>query len=333
MPPNSLNTPNHLYTLARANILSPTALEYALRKIGIIPDARAWRRFIDNMLLLLGTALLLAGIIFFFAYNWADMSHFAKFAVLQAGVLSVALFASLRLERLSGQAALLAAAVLLGALLAVYGQIYQTGADAFSLFLSWAILILPWVLLGCFAPLWLLLLVLLNLSIVLYWEQVINPPGFEQRTDLFLILFLLNSFAMIAWEYAYTQGLAWLQGQWFGVLIFAATLIALVIPTLHAIIDLGDNWQENPLLAVAMLLYIAVTALTFWYYRYRRRDLLLLAMSLLGVIIVLTTLTGRLLPLEEEITWLILALVLIGQAALATKWLLQMAKTWQEERQ
>ncbi len=318
--------PAHLYSLAQTNHLTFSALEYALRKIGTIPEAEAWQRFIDNMLLLLGTTLLLAGVIFFFAYNWADMAHFAKFCVLQVGVLSMALLALLLgLERLSAQAALLAAAVLLGALLAVYGQTYQTGADAFNLFLVWAILIIPWVLLGVFAPLWSLLLLLLNLSLILYWEQVINPPSFAPRTELFLLLFLLNGIAMVAWEYAHKQGVAWLQGQWFGILIFGAVLTALIIPTLFAIADLED-WQANRLFAVSVLLYVVTTLLALWYYRYQRRDLLRLAMSLLGVIIVFTTFMGKILPLDT-ITWLILALVIIGQAALATKWLQQVAKT------
>ena len=160
--------------------------------VGGVPGADEWRQFIDKMLLLLATTLLLTGVIFFFAYNWAEMHRFIKFALLQVTLLSMALFASLRgLERLSGQAALLAAAVLLGALLAVYGQTYQTGADAFGLFLTWAILIIPWVLLSTFASMWLLLLVLLNLSLVLYWGQVIEVQHYQPYTALFLLVFLL----------------------------------------------------------------------------------------------------------------------------------------------
>ena len=130
---------------------------------------------------------------------------------------------------------------------------------------------------------------------------------------------------MVAWEYAHKQGVAWLQGQWFGILIFGAVLTALIIPTLFAIADLED-WQANRLFAVSVLLYVVTTLLALWYYRYQRRDLLRLAMSLLGVIIVFTTFMGKILPLDT-ITWLILALVIIGQAALATKWLQQVAKT------
>ncbi len=335
MPPDPLDTPStshHFCFLARTHHLTPSALEYALRRMATIPDRHAWRCFIDSVLLLLGTALTLAGIIFFFAYNWADMTHFTKFGVLQAGVFSLALFASLRgLEQLSGQSALLAAAVLLGALLAVYGQVYQTGADVFSLFLTWAILITPWVLLGAFAPLWLLLLVLLNLSLILYWEQIINPPSSDPHTDLFLLLFLLNGVALFAWESAYRQGVAWLQSHWLGILLFTTTLTFLMIPTLITIIDFA-HWQTHPLFAVAVVLYVAMTAFNLWYYRSQQRhDLLLLAISLFGVLIVVTTLVARLLPLgREEISWLVLALVVIGQVYLATKWLLLVNQKWQE---
>ncbi len=43
-------------------------------------------------------------------------------------------------------------------LLAVYGQTYQTGADPYELFFGWAILIIGWVAISRFAPLWPLLL-------------------------------------------------------------------------------------------------------------------------------------------------------------------------------
>ncbi len=321
MPLDTPITPKHLYSLARAKIFSPNVLEYALRRIGTVPDARAWRHFIDKLLLLLGTTLLLAGILFFFAYNWADLSRLMKFAVLECGILSMAIFASWQLRHLSGQAALLAAAVLLGILLAVYGQTYQTGADAFSLFLTWAILILPWVLVSQFAPLWLLLLFLLNLSLILYWQQMIQfYYSDEQRTQLFLLVFILNTVALITWEYAYRKGVIWLQGKWLSGILFAAMLTAIIIPTVFAIIKFED-WQAKPLFAITTLLYISVTALALWYYLYRRRDLLLLAMSLFGVIVVFSAMFLRVLPIKTPISWLILALLVIGQATLASQWL------------
>jgi len=328
MPPNSLDiptTPNCLCILTRRHYLTEPALEYALRRIGIVPDAKAWRHFLDKMLLFLGVTTLLAGIIFFFAFNWADMNRFEKFGLLQVGILGTAVFASLRgLEHLSGQAALLAAAVLVGALLAVYGQTYQTGADNFTLFLIWAILIIPWVLMGAFAPLWFLLLVLFNLSLILYWEQVIDSRQYGGETALFLLLFLLNGVAMTVWEYTYRQSVTWLKGYWLGVVIFCAALTIIMIPTLEAIIEFR-HFRANSLLPIAALLYLGLTAFCLWYYSRQRHDLLLLAVCLLGVIIALTTFIVKLLPINA-LTLLVIALAIIGQAYLATKWLLHIAK-------
>ena len=72
-------------------------------------------------------------------------------------------------ERATGKAALLVAAILLGVLLALFGQTYQTGADTWELFATWAALITPWVIVGRFAGLWMLWLALLNVAIVLYF--------------------------------------------------------------------------------------------------------------------------------------------------------------------
>ena len=150
MPNDPLDRPAlpiYLYRLARVKHLTPSALDQALYLIGLIPSRTAWRQFIDTLLLILGTTLVLAGIIFFFAYNWAEINHLTKFGLIELGILIMALFTAwYGLQRLIGQVALFATAILVGVLLAVVGQSYQTGADAFELFFTWAILITPWVL-------------------------------------------------------------------------------------------------------------------------------------------------------------------------------------------
>ena len=104
---------------------------------------------VDRSLLFVGSSLVLAGVIFFFAYNWSRMNAIAKFGLIEVGLLLCVLAASNRgLDRLTGKVLLLAASVLVGVLLAVYGQVYQTGADAYETIVVWALLILPWVIVG-----------------------------------------------------------------------------------------------------------------------------------------------------------------------------------------
>src|SRR3989338_6298780 len=163
-------TPGRLRQLARSGILNDPALERALTIIGHTPDAARWARFLDLLLLVAGTGFIVSGIFFFFAFNWADLHRFAKLGLLEAAVLAATGLAFWRgLDRLSGKIALSAAALLVGALLAVYGQIYQTGANAYELFLTWAVLILGWAVIGKFTLLWFVWSVLLNLSLIYYW--------------------------------------------------------------------------------------------------------------------------------------------------------------------
>jgi len=327
---NNSVTSEHLHILARNEQLDSQALEYALRKIGVVPDDDAWRSFLDSMFLLLGITLLSVGIIFFFAYNWDDMGRFTKFGLLEAGILLMALFASIRgLEYLSSQTAVLAASILLGALLAVYGQTYQTGADAFELFLVWAILILPWVVVNKFASLWFLWLVLLNLSLILFWHQVIDSSNYHLPIELYLLQFLLNGIALLVWEL--NREVEWLQGQWLGITLFIVTITLLIIPALITIVDFDVVQQENKLFGVATVLYGLMTIFSLWYYRYQRHDLLLLAICILGVLVTFTTWVAVSLDLDEVLLFLLLAILVIGQATLATKWLLRVKKTWQQE--
>jgi len=326
MPLDPLDVPatsNHLYTLAQKHYLSADALNYALRLIGIIPDKKAWQRFLDLSLLLLGTALLLAGIIFFFAYNWADMHRFVKFGILEGSILAIAVFITWRsLNSLIGKVALLAVSVLLGALLAVYGQTYQTGADVFSLFLTWAVLITPWVILGNFAPLWSLLILLLNLSLILFWIQIVEYPNVQ----LFLLLYGLNGIFLIIWEVAFKIKVSWLQNPWLGRLLFCVILAILVLVTEEAIIESDfQGWSRS-----AIIVYLATTVAALSYYTVKRRDLFLLIVNFLGIVTVFTTFIGSFMQFWDAINWLTLAILVVIQLSIVTHLSLKISKSWEQ---
>ncbi|MDR1647519.1 MAG: DUF2157 domain-containing protein, partial [Zoogloeaceae bacterium] len=172
---------NLLLLWAEQEQLDPARLPEALRLVGAFPAVEDWRRFADRLLLALAVLALSSGVIFFFAYNWEALGHFSRFALAE-GVLALALLGVWRLglTRLGGQASLFAAALCLGALLALLGQTYQTGADVWELFAVWCVLILPWALLGQQALLWFFWLVLLNVALSLY---LFKPRFFESGLD------------------------------------------------------------------------------------------------------------------------------------------------------
>lgn len=67
-----------------------------------------------------------------------------------------------------------AAAFMVGGLFAVFGQIYQTGADNYEYFLAWTIFITLWALVVDYSALWLIWVVVLNLTIYFFGDQVLD---------------------------------------------------------------------------------------------------------------------------------------------------------------
>src|SRR5262245_46669039 len=197
--------------------IAPERVREALAAGGALPTAAAWRRFLDLLLLWLGAVMLAAAVIFFFAYNWNEMGRLAKIGLLEALIAAVlAALWRLGLASAAGKAALFAAALLVGGLFALIGQIYQTGADPWELFAVWAAAILPWALVGRLPALWLLWIALLNLAAALYfltfglnfWGVLFSPDR------MFWLLFALNTIALAAWEMAIRAGVGWLNERW-----------------------------------------------------------------------------------------------------------------------
>ncbi|MCP4536763.1 MAG: DUF2157 domain-containing protein [Chloroflexi bacterium] len=319
-------TPGRLRTLAQGGHLDAKTLETSLRMAGSIPNGKAWEKFIGHALLLLGAAFTLSGVFFFFAYNWADMHRFFKFGLIETAILFAAGLAFYKgLDNLSGKIALAAAAILVGALLAVYGQTYQTGADSYQLFLTWALLIAGWVAIGSYAPLWFVLLVLLNTSLILYWNQVI---GYRYEAVICEMLFLLNAGALLIWEYASGSGIRWLQSRWMPRLIALVTFVSLVIPTLLLIFSFG--YWEDKFLILAPVLYIGFSLFTLYFYSQKTRDLFILTICALSMIIVITSTVIDLLHFDGGGDFLLLGLLIIGQAALALNGLRKLAKSLED---
>jgi uncharacterized membrane protein len=316
-------TPSRLRQLARQGSLTSARLERALRLVGHYPDQPAWARFINYALLALGSAFTVSGVFFFFAYNWADMHRFLKFGVIECALLlAVAVAFYQGLHSLVGKAALIIAACGIGVLQAVYGQVYQTGADSYLLFLGWALLLAGWVCIGANALLWFIWLVLLNLTLIFYWQQIIgwNVLAFETLTAL-------NFVALAAWEGARLYGLTWLQGRWLPRLIACAVFIPIVIPTLQFVIMLGRNFSEESWQLLAPVMFGSLVVLAWWVYTRPIRDVFVLTLGALSLMSVLTTGLGRLFfdkvssPGGILFAALVIGGAVITQAALAFHWL------------
>jgi len=297
-----------------AGRVSPGRELEVLRVAEMVPSRADWRDFLERLALWLGIVALAAAVVFFFAFNWDALGRFARFGLVEGAILA-ALVACWRLDLdgRAGKAVLLLLSLLTGALLALAGQTYQTGADSWELFAWWAALILPWVLVGRFSPLWLLWLALLNLAVFLHFRDSWDGQ------DLLWALFGLNLVALIAWEAAHRAGLAWLRDDWPPRLVAVAAGAMATGLALWAILEDNDppggRW-------LAVLGYVLWLGGTYGWYRRLRPDLFMLAGGVLSVIITATALLSKhLLGTDSMFAFLFIGLAVIAMSAGGAIWL------------
>ena len=346
MPRETPATHGNVQEMTEQLKLSAVAYQRAIEIAGLTPDPARWLRYIDRFLSAIGASLIVAGIAAFFAWNWADLHHLAKFALIEGGIIAAVIMAwRLGLNSIAGRISLFSAAFLTGTLLAVFGQVYQTGADPYSLFLTWALLILPWTIIGRQAGIWLLLQLLLNLTVIMYYTQVLHPPeGWWELAQLLgplvwlgttvmdstlaSYLFVLNVAALVIWEVGAHRGITWMQGRVYPGVIAVAVLSTVLLPTLVMIVVTGFA-EKTQLSVVSPILLVAATGACIYYYQHQRHDLFILTCSLLGAIMVVTALSIRHLFVDTG-SLLVLAILVIAQVAGAAWWLRQVARRWEQ---
>ena len=260
-PAGSEVGPSELQALRSAGLVS--ARGYAAA-VDAVRDEAFWARWGMRALLALGVGQFLAGVVFFFAYNWNDLSDIAKFAVVETA-LAIAVGGALliRLDRVFGQMLLIAASVLTGVLLAVIGQMYQTGADAFELFVAWAALILPWTIISRHAAHWLLWLVVAETALVLYCEQVLVPINELPSELVWVLVGATIAMALAGRELAVHRGVAWLSGHWTRLVLLFAGLVALFAPAAGQMIDV-DTFKVGSLCVGAFVLAAGAASAMYW---------------------------------------------------------------------
>lgn len=314
------NARNQILQWIEEGRIAPDRLRGVLEAGGVLPTADEWRRFLDRLLLFMGATMLAAGVIFFFAYNWQDLGRYAKFGLVEGAILvALAFLWSLGLERISGKAALLVAALLTGTLLALVGQTYQTGADTFELFAVWAIALLPWALVARFPALWVLWLVIMNLAVSLYFQAFQGWFGivFGPREQVWL-LFGLNTVALVAWEGGALLGLDWLRERWAARLIATAGGTLVTTLAIMTILDSKSGWGA--------LAWLAWLGAAYTAYRSRLKDVYVLAGGVLSVIVVVTVfLSNHLLRASDAGALLMIGLIVIGMSAAGSYWLRSVA--------
>jgi uncharacterized membrane protein len=282
----------------------------ALRAAGAEPDGARWLRFVEWLTIGAGSVLVAVALVFFIAANWHAMPNVARFALVEGAiVLAVAICLWRGPDSTAGQAALCAAAIATGGLLALVGQTYQTGADTWELFAAWTLAILPWTLLGRQAPLWLLMLAVVNLASQAWFARWGMASAAGGQGALWTLV-LVNAGALALWELGRRLDLREFRADWGLRIVAAASGFAATIAGIDAIVD---SRAAAPALGVAWLLWLAGV----WYgFRMWRVDVFVLAVGLGSTVVVAALFLGKhLFSVAGFLSPLLVGAVIVGIAA------------------
>ncbi len=306
-------------------ILPEENISQALLHTNVRPSGARWQAFISSICLWVGSLALAVSVVFFVAFNWVELGRFAKFGLIQVLIVcSVLYYCKSADHKVVGKASLLVSTILLGALMALYGQTYQTGADPWQLFFYWAVLMLPWAAVGRFAAIWILWLALINLSIVLHHQVFLGGVGilFNAEETILWKIFVFNTAALIVWQYCATL-FVWLQERWAARLVALASGTAVTWLCLYGIFD-GD---ATPF---AWLVWIGWGGAGYYFYRKVKLDLFMLAGGCLsGIVVIVAFLSKYVIDDAGDGGFLLVALVVMGLGSGSAVWLKKIDKELQ----
>ena len=338
--------------LLQQDILSLKNAEAAATHLEVYPSKRRWLDFFDKALLIIGAVALVLSLVFFIAYNWQNLGKIGKFALVEGALtITIALYVALSFRRqfqLIRQLLLLIASIITGSLLALFGQVYQTGADTWQLFFAWAILITPWVVIARFPALWLLWLGLINAFLLLYLD-VANLQFIKyslQNISQVAILALFNFIAFYSWLIGFDNKTSSSTPYLFHRInvkkstaqinsaqtnsslhwsTYVVGLLSTFFMTYLAIVTVFDNGNIWATL-IATIVWLGWCGFMLWQFYQRRLDLLMLTYLSFSIIIVVMFWVGKwLLDDFEGGGFLLLALLLIGMSSAAVVWLRKVA--------
>jgi uncharacterized membrane protein len=319
---------SELDELAGHFALDESGVDTLLEVAGARPGREANLQFLARMLRLGGVLSLAAGLVFFVAANWSRFAVFGRFALVELLLVGGVIAALLRPPPAPlGRAALFLAFVATGALLALFGQTYQTGADVYELFLTWALLGLPLAALSQWSATSAAWVLVLNTALLLFcgWQPAggllwaaLGGRHFQPATLVIGItvlnvgLWMVGEYFDVAavprWVRHLTISCAFAFGTWAGI---------------DAIVEKGRN-------AGVVLTLLAAMIAVFAYARRQRRDIYPLAVVLGTAIIVSTVWLGNAMEFNDEGVLLMLAIWLIGSSTVAGRLLTSTARRWRE---
>jgi uncharacterized membrane protein len=325
-------TRNELDALAAHHGLGVDAVGAMLDIADARPTPADLRRFAVRVLHLSGVLSVAAGVVFFVAANWNALAVFGRFALVQGVIVAAVAIALWRpAPHPVGRYALLLAFVVSGALFALFGQTYQTGADVYELFLNWALLGSVLVVAAQWSVVWAAWALVLNVALWLFFgaRPETGPLWFafslwQQDTSVQLIVPLLVNVALWgvclrlerttwsdvapAWLGRFVLTCAVAFGTWAGMLVVLR--------------DASSGF-------VGLIAPLLVFVLVGWHTLRRRIDVFPLALIEASLILLSTTWIAQAIDWDEEIVFFALAAWLIVTSTVSGHWLMKLVRAWE----
>ena len=320
--------------------------ESAALALEVYPTKRSWLAFFNNASLIIGMVALVLSLMFFIAYNWLHMGKICKFALVEGAlvitIIVYAYLAFIRKFKFIQQLLLLVASIITGSLLALFGQVYQTGADTWQLFFAWACLIIPWVMIARMPALWLLWLGLINAFILSYSDILLylNAPAFiatnyfYQDSIQIAILALFNFIALNLWLVSIDRApktaphTAKPKLHWSTYVVgLLSTYLMTYLAILHIFNPMSINTSDVntitvPITIGSVLLWAGWGGFMFWRFYKRQLDVLMLTYLCGSAIAVVMFWAGKwLLQGDNALSYLMSAMLLIATSSIAVIWL------------
>jgi len=310
-------TNEQLESIVRYSNLNAATIQRIQQKY-FLPDKLSWMKFIRIIFLILGAGFSIAGVVFFFAFNWDAMPKFLKLGVVQGlVVVTAALWFIKKLPEWVRNIALTSSAVLVGVLFAVFGQIYQTEAVAYDLLRNWLLVVTPMAIVGRFSPLTLLWVILLNSTLGTYLNQIMD---IDDEPTLLLIVALVNFGILMAPLVLNKLGKPLIMPKWFALVLTAGNLFVL---TLGVVIGMVDPMQwtfiTHCLLTTILYGYLIRTGIG-------QRSITSLVMVSISAMVVSSTVIMKF--NNEEYGTLFLSIFIIASTTLLSKYFIHLNKTW-----
>lgn len=316
--------------------LSAEATDVVLDLAAARPAPAELRLFLVRVLQLAGVLSLAAGLVFFIAANWQDIGVTGRFALIQGViVVSVALALWKPPPHALGRSALLMAFIATGALLALFGQTYQTGADVYELFLSWALLGLAFVVAGQWSVVSAAWLVVFNVALLLFfggrpgggWLWAVFAP-FRGSESLELLAPALLNLALW-WLAEFGRRMRWsaCSARWVSGLALVCAFGFLT----GAGIDALESISIDGFDVLALFLVLALEAALVVHAMRVRNDVFPLALTAASVIAMVTYALVEHSGFDDLGITFLLALWLTVSSTISGRVLMSLVREWRQE--